>query len=282
MKIGIVGLGLIGGSLGLDLRELGFFVLGVSRQAETCRLALELGAVDVASVDLSILSEAELIFIATPMAAIIPTLTSLLPYLSPDTIVTDVGSVKLAIVETCSQLWSNFVGSHPMAGKIEQGINAAQQNLFQQAPYVITALPTTPPQIISQLAAIATKLGSHVYYCSPEAHDQAVAWISHLPVMVSASLIAACLQEEQPEVLNLAKQLASSGFRDTSRVGAGNVELGVMMAQYNRQQILRSLSHYQQSLTTLTQYLETQNWTALTAYLENTQKLRPDFLNNPE
>jgi arogenate dehydrogenase (NADP+) len=241
-----------------------------------------LGAVDVASLDLSILSEAKLVFIATPMAAIVPTLTSLLPYLSGDTIVTDVGSVKLAIVETCSQLWSNFVGGHPMAGKIEQGINAAQHNLFQQAPYVITPLPSTPPQIISQLAAIATKLGSHVYYCSPEAHDQAVAWISHLPVMVSASLITACLQEEEPEVLNLAKHLASSGFRDTSRVGGGNVELGVMMAQYNRQRILRSLSDYQQSLTTLTEYLETQNWAALTAYLENTQKLRPDFLNNTQ
>lgn len=280
MRIGIVGLGLIGGSLGLDLRKLGFSVLGVSRQEETCKQALAMGVVDQASRDLGILTQAELIFIATPLEAIAPTLKKLLPYLSPETIVTDVGSVKTAIVTTCTQIWSNFVGSHPMAGKIEQGITAAQENLFHQAPYVITPVENTPANSVTKLAEIVTGLGCRVYYCSPEDHDRAVAWISHLPVMVSASLIDACWREPQLEVLNLAKKLASSGFRDTSRVGGGNVELGVMMAKYNRQQILRSLSHYQQSLTTLTQYLETENWEALTAYLENTQNLRPDFLQD--
>ncbi|TVQ41737.1 MAG: prephenate/arogenate dehydrogenase [Gloeocapsa sp. DLM2.Bin57] len=277
MNIGIVGLGLIGGSLGLDLRKLGFSVLGVSRKEETCKQAVKMGAVDEASLNLSILNQAELIFIATPIAAIAPTLHNLLPYLSPETIVTDVGSVKTEIVTTCAQLWYNFIGSHPMAGKIEQGITAAQNNLFQNTPYVITPTDSTPVDSVSKLAEIVSLLGCRVYYCSPQEHDQAVAWISHLPVMISASLIDACLQEKQPEVLNLAKQLASSGFRDTSRVGGGNVELGVMMAKYNRQQILRSLLEYQNSLTTLTQYLETENWEALTAYLENTQNSRPDF-----
>lgn len=278
MKIGIVGLGLIGGSLGLDFRKLGFSVLGVSRKEETCKQAVTMGVVDEASLDLSILNQAELVFIATPIEAIAPTLDNLLPYLSSETIVTDVGSVKTAIVTTCAQLWYNFIGSHPMAGKIEQGITAAQHNLFQNTPYVITPIESTPVDSVTRLTEIVSLLGCRVYYCSPQEHDQAVAWISHLPVMVSASLINACLQEKQPEVLNLAKQLASSGFRDTSRVGGGNIELGVMMAKYNRQQILRSLLEYQNSLTTLTQYLETENWEALTAYLENAQNSRPDFL----
>lgn len=280
MKIGIVGLGLIGGSLGLDLRGLGYQVLGVSRQAETCSLAQKLGVVDEASVDLSILSQAELIFIATPIAAIAPTLKNLIPHLSPSTIVTDVGSVKTSIVETCTQLWSNFVGSHPMAGNIKQGITAAQTGLFQHAPYVITLLPQTKSENVAKLTTIATALGSRVYYCSPTQHDQAVAWISHLPVFVSASLIDSCLEEEDLEVLNLAKQLASSGFRDTSRVGGGNVELGVMMARYNREQVLRSLSSYHQSLSAIIQHIEQENWSGLTDYLSKTQQARPDFLND--
>jgi len=280
MKIGIVGLGLIGGCLGLDLRSLGYSVIGVSRQEKTCTVAEEIGAVDRASVNLEILRETDLVFLATPIEAIAPTLTRIIPYLCPETIVTDVGSVKVSVVNTCSQLWSNFVGGHPMAGKIEQGISAAQKDLFQQAPYVITPLSNTPSTMVQKLAEIATQIGSTVYYCTPEVHDQAVAWISHLPVMVSASLIDACLQETQPEVLEIAKKIASSGFRDTSRVGGGNVELGVMMAKYNREQILRSLFQYQASLATLQEYIEEENWEALSAYLENTQKNRPDFLRN--
>ncbi|ELR99979.1 prephenate/arogenate dehydrogenase [Gloeocapsa sp. PCC 73106] len=280
MNIGIVGLGLIGGSLALDLRELNHYVLGVSRQAETCTLAQDLGVVDQASVDLSILTQAEIVILATPIAAIAPTLIQLIPHLSPHTIVTDVGSVKVSVVQTCSQLWHNFIGGHPMAGNIKQGINAAQKGLFQGASYVITPIAQNTHENVEKLADLATSVGAKVYYCSPEHHDQAVAWISHLPVCVSASLIDACLQETIPEVSQLARQLASSGFRDTSRVGGGNVELGVMMARYNREQILRAIASYQNSLTAITEYIQQENWSALTAYLEKTQQARPDFLRD--
>lgn len=277
MKIGIIGLGLIGGSLGLDLRQRGYQVFGVSRSSQTCEIAKERGVVDEGSVDLAILKETELIYIATPISAIAPTLEKLLPYLAPETIVTDVGSVKEEIVRTCSELWPNFVGGHPMAGNIQQGIEAAQLNLFAQAPYVITPIKTTPIAAQEKVGAIASSLNSKVYYCTPENHDQAVAWISHLPVMISANLIASCIQETDSEVLELAQKIASSGFRDTSRVGGGNVELGVMMARYNRSSLLSCLKQYRANLEQLSDYLETGNWSEITKILQETQQSRPNF-----
>jgi arogenate dehydrogenase (NADP+) len=277
--VGIVGLGLIGGSLGLDLRSRGFQVYGVSSQERTCRLAVERGIADEAGLSLELLALADMIFICTPIDAIAPTLQQLIPYLSPETIVTDVGSVKTPIVQACSQLWNYFIGGHPMAGTAQQGIEAAQNDLFVGAAYVLTPTKTTPPVARERVEEIARSLGSNIYICSPESHDRAVAWISHLPVMVSAALIDACTSETDPEVLKLAKQLASSGFRDTSRVGGGNPELGMMMAHYNRMALLRSLSQYRQSLDKLIELIEQENWSELEEILNSTQQARPEFLS---
>jgi arogenate dehydrogenase (NADP+) len=278
MKIGIVGLGLIGGSLGLDFRAQGFSVLGISRQPVTCIRAKERGAVDQASVDFSLLSEAEIIFLCTPIAAIMPTLKSCIPYLKPDTLVTDVGSVKTSIVQECSLLWPNFLGGHPMAGTADQGIEAAQLGLFQNAPYVLTPTKQTKPQDLAQLAELVNDLGATLYQCDPQSHDQAVAWISHLPVMISASLISACQGESDPAILHLAQSLASSGFRDTSRVGGGNPELGVMMAQYNQHALLRSLIAYRQQLDQMIDLIDQEKWPALNEQLQATKRDRELFL----
>jgi len=112
-------------------------------------------------------------------------------------------------------------------------------------------------------------------------HDRAVSWISHLPVMVSAGLIAACMSENDPAVLALAQQLASSGFRDTSRVGGGNPELGVMMARYNRRELLRSLQHYRHSLEALINLIEQEDWLSLEQQLKSNRLARPQFLEDP-
>ncbi|MGL5032876.1 MAG: prephenate/arogenate dehydrogenase [Microcystaceae cyanobacterium] len=279
MKIGIVGLGLIGGSLALDLRSQGHYLLGVSRQSQTCQRALERGVVDEAALELSLMAIAEVIFVCTPIAAIIPTLKKLIPDLAPDCIVTDVGSVKGAIVEEATALWPHFIGGHPMAGTAEQGIESAQLNLFVNAPYVLTPSATTAKTDLQQLTKLIQTLGAKLYQCSPRDHDQAVAWISHLPVMVSASLIAACQSEKNTEVANLAKQLASSGFRDTSRVGGGNPELGTMMAQFNQAALLRSLCSYRQQLDQVITLIEQQDWAKLKQFLEQSQGDRSPYLD---
>lgn len=134
MKIGILGLGLIGGSLGYDLRSQGYHVLGVTRRRSTCERAIALGIVDAASVDMNLLATAEVVFICTPIALIIPQLQQLMNYLPPTTVITDVGSVKTPIVQAIAPLWKNFVGGHPMAGTTDSGVEAAQRDLFLNKP----------------------------------------------------------------------------------------------------------------------------------------------------
>lgn len=278
MKLGIIGLGLIGGSLGLALRSRDHYVVGISRHQETCQLARQKGIVDQAGINFSPLSEAAVIFICTPIEAILPTVQQLQPILSPDTIVTDVGSVKAPIVETVTPLWSNFIGGHPMAGTAQQGIEAAQTDLFPGTRYILTPTENTPSQAQQTVSEIVQSLETEVMICSPETHDQAVALISHLPVFVSSSLIATCAQPTDSDVAHLAQKLASSGFRDTTRVGGGNPELGLMMAKYNKKAVQQALLMYRQQLDAMMSTIEQENWDQLEMMLGQTQGARSRFL----
>ncbi|MEG4445195.1 prephenate/arogenate dehydrogenase [Microcoleus sp. AT9_B5] len=277
MNIGIVGLGLIGGSIGLDLRSRGFNVFGVSSRQQTCSRAQARGVVNEASIHLSLMAAADVVFICTPLGSIEPIVRELVPYLSLDTIVTDVGSVKTPIVQAVSSLWPNFVGGHPMAGTAESGIEAAVPDLFVGRPYVVTPTSQTPALAVDKVEEIARLLGAKVYRCEPEEHDRSVAWISHLPLMASATLVAACDREGDRHIVNLAQHLASSGFRDTSRVGGGNPELGVMVAKYNREELLRSLSIYRDNLDEFISDIEAQNWQSLEHKLKLTQQARQNY-----
>jgi arogenate dehydrogenase (NADP+) len=160
MNIGIVGLGLIGGSIGLDLRSRGFDVFGVSSRQQTCDRAQARGVVSEASIHLSLMAAADVVFICTPLGSIEPIVRDLVPYLSPHTIVTDVGSVKTPIVQAVSSLWPNFVGGHPMAGTAESGIEAAVPDLFVGRPYVLTPQAQTPAAAVDRVEEIARLLGA--------------------------------------------------------------------------------------------------------------------------
>jgi arogenate dehydrogenase (NADP+) len=278
MRIGIVGLGLIGGSLGIDFSQQGHQVVGVSRRPEICQAALERGVVHRAGCDYSLLNEVDVVFICTPIAAIAPTVAALAPHLAPQTIVTDVGSVKAAVTTAATEHWPRFVGGHPMAGKTEVGLEAAEPRLYAGRAYVLTPLDQTPADAVDTVATLVKALGARLYQCTPEHHDRAVAWISHLPVMVSSTLIQACLKEPDGEVAQLARSLASSGFRDTSRVGGGPPELGLMMARYNQAAILHSLHGYRQQLDQVIALIEAEDWAGVEQHLEQTQAARPEFV----
>ncbi len=287
MEIGIVGLGLIGGCLGLDFRALGHQVIGLARRFQTCEQALAMQAVDVADTQIAVLASCDVVFVCTPIATIVPVVAELAQVLPPSTVVTDVGSVKAAITEAATLQWPRFVGAHPMSGKSEAGIEAAERGLFKGNSYVITPVETDQVQTdldaIAIVEQLAQSLGSRLYHCTPAEHDRAVAWISHLPVMVSASLIQSAISEPNESVRQLAQNLASSGFRDTSRVGGGNPELGLMMAQYNQQEILRLLKRYQQEIALTIGQLAAEDWPAIAQKLQRTQGARSQFLSqSPE
>ncbi|PZU95113.1 MAG: arogenate dehydrogenase [Pseudanabaena sp.] len=284
MKVGIVGLGLIGGSLGLDLLAAAsndHYVWGISRSPETCKQAIAIASVNIASTTIDdiptqVLEQTELVVICTPIAAILPTIAALAPKLPAQIIITDVGSVKGLIVEPaseiCKKYHQRFVGSHPMAGTAFQGIAAAELNLFRDRPCVITS--SDDIEAVAKVRSLWESVGMHIYECCPEEHDRAVAMISHAPVMISASLIAACQKQEDQKILQLAQNLASSGFRDTSRVGGGNPELGRLMAEYNREAVLRSLQKYQLSLQVVIDLIENKQWEELELFLADTQRDR--------
>ncbi|MBE9032046.1 prephenate/arogenate dehydrogenase, partial [filamentous cyanobacterium LEGE 11480] len=271
MKIGIIGLGLIGGSLGLDLKAKGYEVIGVSRRNRTCKVAVERAIVDRASTDLTTLAVADVIFICTPIGQIKATVEQLVPHLRPTTILTDVGSVKAGVVETIAPLWPNFIGGHPMAGTAESGVDAALRNLFAGNPYVLTPIASTPQTAVTTMEHLINDLKANLLHCAPPDHDRAVAWISHLPVITSASLIASCLNEPDKAVIALAQALASSGFRDTSRVGGGNPELGRMMAEFNQPALLQTLYGYRTQLDQMIGQIKAGEWSALTNTLQATQ-----------
>jgi arogenate dehydrogenase (NADP+) len=280
VKIGIVGIGLIGASLGWDFRQMGHQVVGVSRQKATCEAAEREGICDRASCDLASLQDTEIIFICTPIAAIVPTIELLIPHLDPETIITDAGSVKGAIVDHATQLWPNFVGGHPMAGNSESGIAAFEKGLFNHRPYVLTPTSATASVALKTVAELVRSLNCIIHYATPTQHDLAVAWISHLPIMVSASLISACLHEKDPIILDFAKKFASTGFQDTSRVGGGNPEMGMMMAEYNQEAILRSLYQYRDQLDSVIGSIESKQWSEVKDLLTTNQAVRSEFLNS--
>jgi arogenate dehydrogenase (NADP+) len=291
MNIGIIGLGLIGGSLGLDLlaanqdSKQNNYVWGISRNPETCKQAEAIAAVSIANPNIEnipdhILAQTDIVVICTPIASILTTIIAIAPKLPSHVIFTDVGSVKAAIVEPaskiCAKFGQRFIGSHPMAGTAFQGILAAERNLFQNRPCVVT--PSENLEALEKVRSLWQAVGMKIHECNPEEHDRAVAMISHAPVVISASLIASCQSEQEQTVLKLAQNIASSGFRDTSRVGGGNPELGRLMAEYNQSAVLRSLHIYQQSLQEVIDLIEAKEWNQLEDFLANTQRDRQFYV----
>lgn len=270
MRIGIVGLGLIGGSLGLDLRRRGHHVVGVSRQAQTIVLAQELGVTDQAWQNYERLQDREVVFVCTPTEHVLPTIQTLSTVLEPGTVVTDVASVKGSIVPGAESLWPVFVGGHPMAGTAQQGIRAARPLLFERRPYVLTPTRRTAAEALERVELLVKELGADLYQMDPDLHDLSVARISHLPVFVSAALLLNLASADDRQ----AEQLASSGFYDTTRVGGGNPQLGESMARWNRAALLDELKRYRQALDRFEQAIERSDWTALNGLLAVSRDLR--------
>ncbi|AGY60639.1 prephenate/arogenate dehydrogenase [Gloeobacter kilaueensis] len=276
MKIGIVGLGLIGGSLAIDWHP-HHRIIGVSRSAETIRQALEAGIIEDGGASLALLSGCEVIFICTPIDHVLSAIEALAAVVPTGTVLSDVASVKGAIVPAAEALWPTFVGGHPMAGSAAQGLAAAQARLFVGRPYVFTPTAATPKAALEVVAGLVGQLGARIYYCAAAEHDRAVARISHLPVFVSAALLANL--EASGDAL--AAELASSGFFDTSRVGGGNPQLGTAMAAWNREALLAELHRYREQLAFFEQQIALGEWQALEQSLQRCQQVRRQIFAPP-
>ena len=283
--VGVVGLGLIGGSIGLDLRAQGIEVRALVHRTATAERALERGLADQVATDPEVLAGCRLVVLALPLDRLLDPVPELLAALPPEAVITDVGSVKAPVLERWHPLHPRFVASHPMAGTAQAGVEAGVRELFVDRPWVATPSPATVPEALAQVQALAGALGARWLVCGAEAHDRAVALISHAPVLVSGALLLAADRGAQAgaasgaaELPELVRALASSGFADTTRVGGGNPELGTLMARHNRDALLVALGHYRQALEALEQEVRSGRWDGLQTELERCQQLRPEFL----
>lgn len=276
-RVAIIGVGLIGGSLGMALcaRGLAGEVVGSGSSTENLRLACELSAIHryTDSITDSV-NGADLIIIATPVSVTIKVLKEIIPYLSPATVVTDVGSTKAAIVRDAAQLLPpgvSFIGGHPMAGTERAGVREADPYLFENALYILTPTPETPPVAITKVGKLVAGVGAKVIKMEPEQHDQAVAAVSHLPHIIATSLVNTVAQMPGGESI---LPLAAGGFRDTTRVASSNTTMWRDILLANREQVLNMIRRFQEELNKYENIVETGEGTEILKKLINARDVR--------
>jgi prephenate dehydrogenase len=268
----IVGVGLIGGSIGLAARRRGVaaHVLGAGRQRESLDRARAVGAIDEAALDLpAAVRRADVAVFCTPVDRIAEQVLAAAPGCAPGTLLTDAGSTKAAIVARLDghlPAGVAFVGSHPLAGSEKRGPEHADAGLFEGRLTVITPGPHTDPAAVERTAAFWQALGSRVRLMPPEEHDRALAFTSHLP-----HLLAAALAGTLPDGL---RELAASGFRDTTRVAAGDPPLWTAIFTQNRAAVLQALERLTARLDEFRAALEAGDRTTLDTLLTQAKKVR--------
>ena len=245
-KITIVGVGLLGGSLGLAARQrkLARAVAGYVRREASLKDCETAGAVDYATTDLlAAVSGADLVVLCTPLAQMRALAEQLLPALLRGAIVTDVGSVKAGVVRevaaVVNKAGAHFVGSHPMAGAEKMGVLAARADLYQNAVCVVTPDNKSKAGAVRKLEAFWQALGARTLRLDAAQHDLLVSRSSHLPHVTAAALVNVVLAANGPQHQT---SLCATGFRDTTRVASGSPEMWRDIALANRKNLSRSLN----------------------------------------
>ncbi len=277
MNIGIVGLGLIGGSIGLKLQSLNHTVYGVTNNDSNEIKARERKLANTISQDYKILRHCSIIILALPIKNLINPSKTLIDAIPTKAILTDVGSVKVPIIKTWEKIHDLFIGSHPMAGTEKKGVNAGKIELFDNSKWVITPTNQTDPKSLQTLSKLFKNMGCDICFEKPDIHDQAVANISHLPIYLASCLLETAYRQSNEDLLNLSIKLAATGFADTSRVGAGNPSLGVDLAENNTTNILNSIKNFKENISEIEKIFEERNWDLLEAKLKKGQEWRKHF-----
>lgn len=257
-QIIIIGVGLIGGSLGMAIRKhkLANQVVGIDLDAQSLAIAKDLGAVDIYDTGYTAVGDADLVILAAPIFSNLRILESICEYLPPKAIVTDVGSTKSEFVAQAEQLLAGrnaFIGGHPMAGAETAGVSGSDPYLFENAIYLLTPTEYTDQNALTKVKAMVEQIGARTMVVDPTTHDLVVAAISHLPHLVAAALVQTVAQVDAENPITLA--LAAGGFKDTTRIASGNPGLWKDICFSNKQQIIDMIAIFQANLTELQQAL---------------------------
>jgi prephenate dehydrogenase len=278
-RVAIVGVGLIGGSIGLALRQRGLAeeVVGVGRRTASLEKAAEFGTIDRGTTNLAEgVAGADVAIVATPVAAIVDAVRSV-AQAAPRAAITDAGSTK---AEICRALRvagqgspaapavpaGRFVGSHPLAGDHRTGPEYARGDLFEDRTVVITPQDDTPPGLVERFQEFWQSLGAEVALLSPEEHDRALAATSHLPHLVAAALAGATPEEWL--------RLTGTGWADATRIAAGDPELWTQIFEQNRAGVIDALRRFEHRLQALAKAIADSDNAALFAELQEARRIR--------
>ena len=278
MNIGIVGLGLIGGSIGLKLQTLNHTIYGVTNNNFNKEKAIERNLANFVSCDLGILKECSLIILALPIKDLINPSKELIKVIPKEAIVTDVASIKEPIIKRWEKIHPLFIGSHPMAGTEKKGVDSGFESLFENAKWIITPTSKTNSHAVQILSNVINSMKCEICKASPKEHDEAVSLISHLPIFVASSLIKTA-NVKNKALLELTQKLAASGFEDTTRVGGGNPNLSLDLAVNNHTNVLNAIDEFKKNINEIETLIKDKNWELLSKKITQGIEIRSKFIN---
>lgn len=277
----IVGVGLIGGSLGMIVRREGLAetVVGVGRRIENLKTAMEVGAIDrYVSDPREGVRDADLVILATPLSTYEPHLKDWGAVLRPHAIVSDVGSVKgNLVIQTENRLPApvRFVGAHPIAGKEKTGVAAASVTLFKRARCIVTPTPRTDPEALRMITELWERTGSTVLSMDPFLHDRILGAVSHLPHVAAFSLVNALAEVRDRLAPDLDLRLHSGGgLRDTTRIAASSPEMWRDICLWNHDNLVQLIEVYEQHLGQLKELIKSGDGPGLEKKMEAARSVR--------
>jgi len=277
-RLGVIGVGLIGGSFALAQRRAGRVreIVGFDRDASVLECALSLGLIDTASSDpAGAIGSCDLVLLSAPVAQTGPILSSIAPWLSASTVLTDAGSTKQDVVgaarEALGEKIGQFVPGHPLAGREQHGPAAAQADLFQEKKVVLCPLPENGVKAVQAVRSAWEAAGASVLLLEPARHDAALAAVSHLPHLLAYALVdhvAGAVDGSEKMAL------AGGGFRDFTRIAASSPEMWRDIALANCEPLLAELDAYVEHLGTLRTALARRDGAVLMAFFERASRER--------
>jgi cyclohexadieny/prephenate dehydrogenase len=277
-KLTIIGPGLLGGSIGMAARnrKLAARVAVWARRPEAADQARQSGAADEISSDLrEVVTNAELVVLATPIGVMRDLAEQMKPALEKNCVVTDVGSVKYPVVVALTDVLAGhaqFVGSHPMAGSEQSGIEAARADLFERAVCILTPTDDTDKTAVQRVHDFWKSIGCTVWTISPQVHDEVIARVSHLPHVLAAALVNTVCAESAQRL-----RFVGPGFRDSTRVAAGPPPMWTEICIENRHELARALDEFIEELQKFRAALENADAVELQTLLKRAKHFRDEL-----
>ena len=272
MQIGIVGLGLMGGSLGIAARKSypGVEIIGFDHNDQHCIEALEYGIVDKVIDELDGFADVDILFLAVPVDGIIAILQHLSPVSSKTTII-DLGSTKAKIIASVPPaLRENFVAAHPMTGTEKSGPSAAVEGLYHGKAVVLCDIEKSGELQRDRAKQFFTDIGMKLFYMDAHAHDRHAAYISHMPHALSFALANAVMKQENPKAI---VALAGGGFKDMSRIAKSSPTMWRDIFQQNRPHLLEGIDCFAGELAQCKKLIEEERWEELHQWMEKANAL---------